>query len=221
MYHLKFILFLLSGFFIGGSSRLATAQSKKGSSKITKQVASKGPIVAVYSSSQSGDRLNRKADAKFTQTTNLSDSAITVDERTFYQRIEGFGATFNEAGMICLNSLPIKEGNGVFKSLFDSIQGAGFTVMKSPIAACDFASAGPWYSYNETPGDTLMTHFNIKRDLGPNGLITYIKKASRSGKFKIESPMDFAPDWMYYSLKQGEKHIRPQYYNALARYYSR
>ena len=221
MYHLKFILFFLSGFFIGGSTRLATAQSKKGSSKIIKQVASKGPIVAVYSSSQSGDRLTRKADAKFTLNTNSSESAITVDEKTSYQRIEGFGATFNEAGMICLNSLSIKERDRVFISLFDSIQGAGYTLMKSPIAACDFASAGPWYSYDETKDDTLMKHFSIERDLAPNGLINFIRKAKKFGNFEIESPMDFAPDWMYYSLDSAKKHIKPEYYTSLARYYSK
>jgi glucosylceramidase len=147
-------------------------------------------------------------------------NVIAVNEKISFQTIEGFGATFNEAGMICLNSLSPKDRDNAFASLFDSVRGSGFTIMKSPIAAYDFASAGPWYSYNETPGDTLMTHFNIQRDLGPNGLITYIKAASQFGKFKIESPMDFAPDWMYHSLKPGEKHIRPEYYGALARYYS-
>src|SRR2546423_14802291 len=33
--------------------------------------------------------------------------------------------------------------------------------------------------------------------------------------------MDFATDWIYYSLKKGKKHIRPQYYKALALYYSK
>jgi glucosylceramidase len=221
MFQLKYILIILIAFFIGLSTRNATAQSKSAGNKIIKQVASKGPTVAVYISSQAGDRLTRKANMKFTINTNSSESAITVDARTFYQRIEGFGATFNEAGMICLNSLPNNERNIVFKSLFDSIQGAGFTLMKSPIAACDFASAGPWYSYNETRDDTLMKNFSIERDLGPNGLITFIRKAKKSGKFEIESPMDFAPDWMYYSLDSGKKHIEPKYYAALARYYSK
>jgi len=205
----------LAGLFSVLSNSFASAQQHHGNNKNSKSE------VQVYVSSQAGDRLTKKKNATFISETNSSLPVITVDERKFFQTIEGFGATFNEAGMICLNSLSLTDQNSVLRSLFDSVTGSGFTVMKSPIAACDFASAGPWYSYNETPGDTLMTHFNIKRDLGPNGLITYIKKASRSGKFKIESPMDFAPDWMYYSLKQGEKHIRPQYYNALARYYSR
>lgn len=178
-------------------------------------------LVEVYVSSQDGDRLTRKQDALFVADTKSSLPVITINEKITFQTIEGFGATFNEAGMICLNSLPVADRKNVFESLFDSATGAGFTLMKSPIAACDFASAGSWYSYNETVGDTLMTHFSVQRDLGPNGLITYIKTALQFGKFKIESPMDFAPDWMYDGLKQGEKYIKPQYYRALARYYSR
>lgn len=177
--------------------------------------------VEVYVSSQAGDRLTKKKNIQFTSERASALSTITVDSKKTFQTIEGFGATFNEAGMVCLNSLAPEDRSNVLESLFDPIKGAGFTLMKSPIAACDFASAGPWYSYNETVDDTLMTHFSIARDLGPNGLITYIKKASKFGKFKIESPMDFAPDWMYYSLRQGEKHIIPRYYAALARYYAR
>jgi len=177
--------------------------------------------IEVYVSSSEGDRLTRKNDAVFTSPANSSLHQIRVNDKKTFQIIEGFGATFNEAGMICLNSLPLKNRNKVFESLFDPVTGAGYTLMKSPIASCDFASAGPWYSYNQTPDDTLMIHFSIQRDLAPNGLITFIKKAAEYGKFKIESPMDFAPDWMYYSLKKGEKHIKPQYYTALARYYSK
>jgi glucosylceramidase len=66
-----------------------------------------------------------------------------------------------------------------------------------------------------------MEHFTIERDLGPNGLIPFIKKASGYGNFEIESPMDFAPDWMYYNVQKGEKTIKPEYYRALAKYYSR
>ena len=93
--------------------------------------------IEVYVSSQTGDRLTKKKNTSFISETRLSLPVITVNERKFFQTIEGFGATFNEAGMICLNSLSLKDQNRVFKSLFDSVKGAGFTVMKSPIAACD------------------------------------------------------------------------------------
>jgi glucosylceramidase len=177
--------------------------------------------ITVYSSSQDGDRLTKRSGSSFTSGEDSSAPVIKIDERTLFQKIDGFGATFNEAGMICLNSLPAETKDSVLKMLFDPESGSGYTLMKSPVGACDYASAGPWYTYNDTPGDTLMEHFSVERDLGANGLITYIKAASKYGKFGIESPMDFAPDWMYYGLKIGEKHIRPEYYRALARYYSK
>ena len=181
----------------------------------------KYPVISVYSSSQDGDRMTRKNDIHFTSDNQSSMEVIKIDEGIQFQKIEGFGATFNEAGMICLNSLNPEKKDSVLKMMFEPDSGAGYTVMKAPIAACDFASAGPWYTYNDTPGDTSMNHFTIERDLRPNGMITFIREASKFGKFEIESPMDFAPDWMYYSLKQGEKHIKPEYYRALARYYSK
>jgi glucosylceramidase len=182
---------------------------------------STGPEINVYSSSRDGDRLTNESGKSFTSVKESTLSEIIIDETTRYQKIDGFGATFNEAGMVCLNSLNEAKKDSVIKTLFDPDSGAGYTLMKAPIAACDYASAGPWYTYNDTPGDTAMNHFTIERDLGPNGLVTYIKAASKFGKFEIESPMDFAPDWMYYGLKQGEKHIKPEYYRALARYYSK
>jgi glucosylceramidase len=179
------------------------------------------PDITVYSSSLDGDRLTKSSGYQFSSEKDLSSSVIKIDEQTHFQKIDGFGATFNEAGMLCLNSLKSETKDSVLKMLFDPESGAGYTLMKSPVAACDFASAGPWYTYNDTPGDTSMEHFTIERDLAPNGLVTYINAAARFGKFEIESPMDFAPDWMYYSLKKGEKHIKPEYYRALARYYSK
>jgi glucosylceramidase len=182
---------------------------------------SKETEITVYSSSQDGDRLTKKGNVLFSSVKKSLLPAIKIDEETRFQKIEGFGATFNEAGMICLNSLNPVLKDSVLKMLFEPVAGAGYTAMKSPIAACDFASAGPWYTYNDTKGDTTMEHFTIERDLAPDGLITFIKEASRFGKFEIESPMDFAPDWMYISLKSGEKHIKPMYYSTLARYYSK
>lgn len=182
---------------------------------------SKGQVVSVYSSSQDGDRLRKKTDIHFTREKEMSIPVIKIDEETQIQKIDGFGATFNEAGMICINSLKAEAQEKVLRMLFDPDSGAGFTLMKSPIAACDFASAGPWYSYNETSGDTAMLNFSIARDSAPDGLIIFIKRASEFGRFKIETTMDFAPDWMYFGLKKGEKHIKPEYYSALARYYSK
>jgi O-glycosyl hydrolase len=102
----------------------------------------KGASISVWSSSLDGDRLSKKADAVFIQKAESSAPVISIDEGTKFQKIDGFGATFNEAGMICLNSLPDSSKEKVLQQLFDPQKGAGYTAMKSPIAACDFASAG-------------------------------------------------------------------------------
>jgi glucosylceramidase len=177
--------------------------------------------ITVYSSSQEGDRLTQQPALKFTELKSSSLPEITINEDKVFQRMDGFGATFNEAGMICLNSLAPEAKEKVLESLFSHDSGAGYTLMKSPMAACDFASAGPWFSYNETPGDTAMEHFSIARDLAPNGLVPYIKGAMKYGKFEIETCADFVSDWMYFGLGKDQKHIRPEYYGALSKYYSK
>jgi len=207
VFHGKLIIF--TGWILGTGLLFACFQCQT----------SHNTAITVYTSSADGDRLTRKEGALFTVDRESTLPVIKVDTAIRFQKIDGFGATFNEAGMICLNSLSREARDGVLKMLFEPDSGAGYNLMKSPIAACDFASAGPWYTYNDSPGDTSMSHFSIERDLGPNGLIPFIQEASRFGKFEIESPMDFAPDWMYHSLRKGEKHIKPEYYSALATYY--
>ena len=147
----------------------------------------KTPEISVFSSSQGGDRLAKKAGVSFTTKSEANLPVIEIDTATRFQKIDGFGATFNEAGMICLNALTPESRDSVLRNLFDPENGAGFNLMKSPIAACDFMSAGPWFTYNDTPGDTAMVHFSIERDLRPDGLVSFIKAASRFGKFEIES----------------------------------
>src|SRR5947209_7956225 len=117
--------------------------------------------ITVYVSSIAGERLSRKSDNHFNESHNYNNPIIQVDDDTVYQVIDGIGATFNEAGLLCINSLPKEAQKRVFIALFDTVKGAGFTLMKSPIAACDFASAGSWYSYDEIRDDTLMEHFTI------------------------------------------------------------
>jgi glucosylceramidase len=81
-------------------------------------------------------------------------------------------------------------------------------------------SAGPFYSYDPVPGDVEMTHFSIARDLGPNGVITYIKRARRYGQFVLQAPMDYPPDWMLFNPDTNQD-VNPKYYDALASYYLR
>jgi glucosylceramidase len=171
-------------------------------------------------SSQAGDRLTSKPVAHFVKGGTPSAGLIQIHDDVRYQKMDGFGASFLEAGLMCINSLPAKEQEDVLRSLFDVKTGAGFSAMKTVLASTDFMSAGPYYSYDDVPGDVQMKHFSISRDLGPNGLITYIKRARRYGSFVMEAPMDYPPDWMLFDVNKKQD-VQPKYYDALALYYLR
>jgi glucosylceramidase len=170
--------------------------------------------IRVVLSSAAGDRLAEKRAISFTTQAPADEPVLTIDASNTYQTIEGFGATFAEAGLMALDHLPRLEQERVLRALFSVEVGAGFSLMKSPLAAFDFAAAGPWYSYDDAPGDRAMKHFSVRRDMERYGLITYIKRAREYGRFKIQSTMDYPPDWM---LDQNQN-LKPQYYEALAQY---
>jgi glucosylceramidase len=173
-----------------------------------------------FVSSKAGDRISSKPTLPFEPDRDPSIVKFEIDDDVTYQRIDGFGASFLEAGLICLNSLPPGERESVLRALFDPEKGAGFSAMKTVIASTDFMSAGPFYSYDDVPGDVAMSHFSIARDLEPNGLITFIKLARRYGKFVLQAPMDYPPDWMLVDVGKNQD-VNSQYYAALARYYLR
>lgn len=174
--------------------------------------------VTLVVSSSAGDRLAAQPRARFAEGGDGSD--FQLDEGVTYQKIEGFGAAFNEAGLISLNCLPGAEQEKVLAALFDPDRGAGFSAMKVDLGANDFASAGPWFSYAETPGDVALRDFSIDRDLGPNGIVTYVKRAQRHGRFLLQAYMDYPPDWMLVDADHFQD-VDEKYFDALARYYLR
>jgi glucosylceramidase len=178
--------------------------------------------VQIYVSSQAGDRLAAKPSLHFAPGSGVVKPGLKfqINEGVTYQKIAGFGASFMEAGLMVINTLPPAQQEAVLRAMFDPQQGAGFTAMKTPIAGTDFMSAGPFYTYDPVPGDVAMKHFSIARDLGPNGVITYIKRARGYGHFVLQAPMDYPPDWMLVNPDTNQD-VNPRYYDALARYYLR
>ncbi len=176
--------------------------------------------VRSFVSSKGGDRISPKAAIHFEKNASSAKADFEINDSTAYQKMDGFGASFQEAGLICLNSLPQPERASVLAALFDPVKGAGFSAMKTVIASTDFMSAGPFYSYDDVSGDTGMEHFSIARDLGPNGLVTFIKLARRHGNFVLQAPMDYPPDWMLVDVNKDQD-VNPKYYDALALYYLR
>jgi glucosylceramidase len=176
--------------------------------------------VKVWVSSNSGDRMSAKADLEF-KTGNAAGPAkpdFSINRDAKLQRMDGFGASIMEAGLITLNTLPPEKQEEVLRALFDPKDGAGFTAMKTPLAGTDFQSAGPWFTYDDTPGDIELKNFSVERDFAANGVGTYILRARKYGHFALQAPMDYPPDWMLYDVKKRQD-IPPKYYPALANYF--
>lgn len=177
--------------------------------------------VKVYVSSKAGERLARKPDLQFTDTQAAGAGVVfEIKDSVKFQKIDGFGASMMEGGIITLNTLPADKQEEVLRTIFDPAKGAGFTAMKTPIAGTDFMSAGPWYTYDDTPGDVEMKNFSVDRDFRPNGVGTYILRARKYGSFALQSPMDYPPDWMLFDVNKNQD-VNPKYYAALAKYYLR
>jgi glucosylceramidase len=175
--------------------------------------------VRVYVTSKAGDRLSAKPPISL-QPAGRNVADFRIDDAVRNQEMVGFGASFLESGMTCLNALDSAGREKLLKSLFDVETGAGFSAMKTVIAATDFMAAGPFYTYDDHPGDVTMRFFSIQRDFGPNGLIPYIKRARRYGSFVLQAPMDYPPDWMLFDVNRNQD-VDPKYFQALAQYYVR
>jgi len=171
-------------------------------------------------SSRAGDRLSAKPDLQFTDAKPATGATFEINDTVRLQKIDGFGASIMEAGIITLNTLPADKQEEVLRVLFDPKEGAGYTAMKTPIAGTDFQSAGPWYTYDDTPGDVELKNFSVERDFGPNGVGTYILRARKYGNFALQSPIDYPPDWMLFDVKKNQD-IQPKYYPVLAKYFLR
>ena len=176
--------------------------------------------VKLHVSSKAGDRLTAKPDLQFTDTKPASADTFEINDAVKLQRIDGFGASIMEAGIITLNTLPAEKQEEVLRALIDPQAGAGYTAMKTPVAGTDFQSAGPWYTYDDTPGDVELKNFSVERDFGPNGVGTYILRARKYGNFALQSPTDYPPDWMLFDVKKHQD-IQPKYYPVLAKYFVR
>ena len=120
-------------------------------------------------------------------------AGLVVDQNTKYQRWDGFGGAFNEAGWDALSVLDSDQVTNAMMLLFDQQSGAKFVYGRVPIGASDYALS--WYTLDDTAGDYTMSKFSISRD--QQKLIPYLKAALqvRSDLRLWASPW-IPPSWM-------------------------
>lgn len=142
---------------------------------------------------------------------------VTILPHQKQQKIDGFGACFNELGWISLSYLDPMVREEILEELFFPGVGANFSICRMPVGANDFSR--DWYSYNETDGDFDMKNFTIAND--QQTLIPFIKSALKQNPdlHLLASPW-CPPSWMKYnkhyaSAYTGELYA-PRYRNSLS-----
>jgi glucosylceramidase len=191
-----------------------------------------GTTVNRWQTSQAGDRLTAKANLTFAADDTSSLPAIQITPTRYYQAIDGFGGTFNEAGYVVLSTLSASAQSALLTQLFDPNSGAGFTLTRVPMGGDDFSCTDlnntcPEYTYDDLGSGTdfNLNQFSISRDT--QRLVPYITAAKSHGSFRIFASPWSAPAWMKTnnSLHNGGSVISPStnpaYYSAYALYFQK
>ncbi|RKS92949.1 glucosylceramidase [Microbacterium sp. AG790] len=133
----------------------------------------------------------RQEVAPLASPSRMPDVIVALDDPQ--QEIEGFGACFNELGWDALSLLTPNERAGIIRELFAPGVGASFGICRMPIGANDFSR--DWYSYDETPGDLALAHFDLSHD--DDTLVPFIRaaRAHRPDLVLWASPWS-PPTWM-------------------------
>src|SRR2546426_9003842 len=93
-------------------------------------IPARGQEVKVIVSSKGGDRLAPKTSLRFEARPGNKQSAFRIDDGKTYQKIDGFGASFLEAGLVCLNSLHPSQQEAALRAPFRPPRGGRFSATK-------------------------------------------------------------------------------------------
>lgn len=179
------------------------------------------PIEAqIWLSSEDGAaKLSPGAPLRFEERAGKADHAITLDESKRYQSMLGMGASLEHATCENLTKLSEEKRAEVVASLVDPVQGIGMNLMRLCIGTSDFVGE-PYYSYCDLPAgetDLPLANFSIEKDRA------YVLPIIKTAQAKNPNLLFFAspwspPGWMKTSGTMNGGKLKPEYYDAYARY---
>ncbi|RCN52483.1 hypothetical protein ANCCAN_01527 [Ancylostoma caninum] len=177
----------------------------------------------LYYSNEAGRRLEK---SNLEQNVNKTgrNLILTLDSRTKFQRILGFGGAFTDSAGINLHSLPKSMQDSMLEGYY-GLSGLQYTFGRVPIASCDFSTHE--YSYADNPDDFELANFSLTIE-DYQYKIPYIIQAQKLSQNKTKffaSPWS-APAWMKTNghMKGGGRlkgEERGKYYQTWANHYVR
>ncbi|MFG1907108.1 discoidin domain-containing protein [Kribbella sp. NPDC048928] len=149
-------------------------------------------------------------------------TTITVDPRTTYQTMDGFGAAITDSSAAVLYRLSPADREQTLRKLFDPAQGIGVSFLRQPVGSSDFTAASEHYTYDDVPAgrtDFGLRQFSIAHD--EQQVLPLLRRAKQlNPQLKVMATPWSPPAWMKTgdSLGGGRLKDDPKVYDAYARY---
>jgi glucosylceramidase len=145
---------------------------------------------------------------------------IAVDPRRRFQRMVGFGAAITDASAQVIERMDPRRREALLRELFgrDGGTGIGLDFARLTIGASDFSRSH--YSLDDTPDgspDPQLARFSIAPNRGDVIPVVRAALAVNPRLTLMASPWS-APAWMKDSGSLIGGRLRPEYYDAFARY---
>ncbi len=149
-----------------------------------------------------------------------SSAFIMLDPTRRFQTVLGFGGAFTDAAAETFAKLPSAKQSEVLTAYFSPDKGLGYTLGRTNINSCDFSS--DTYSYDDTAGDTALSHFSIAHDLKYRVPFIRAARAVAQGRLTLFASPWSPPAWMKTNgdMSHGGK-LKPEDRQAWADYYTR
>ena len=149
-----------------------------------------------------------------------SPADIEVDPTKRYQRMIGFGASITDSSAwLIQHKMSATQREALLQELFGrSAEGIGLEFTRLTIGASDFSRGH--YSLDDPPdgvADPQLSHFSIAPNLNDVVPVTRQALAINPQLQVMASPWS-APAWMKDSGSLIKGKLRPEYYDAFARY---
>lgn len=153
----------------------------------------------------------------------LTGRTVVVDPTRRYQTMTGFGASMTDtSAWVLTNKLSDATRRQTMTELFSPVQGIGLSMLRQPMGASDFAVNGS-YSYDDMPAgqtDPGLSAFSIDHDRAY--IIPRLREALRiNPALTLMANPWSAPGWMKTSDSMITGSLKPEYYDAYAKYFVR
>ncbi|MCX2450818.1 glucosylceramidase [Pedobacter sp. PLR] len=145
---------------------------------------------------------------------------IVVDDQQRYQTMDGFGYTLTGGSASLMNGLPAAEKKAMLKEIFSTAgNGIGISYLRLSVGASDLSAET--FTYNEMPAgqtDPELKNFSIEKEM--KDLVPMLKEIiAINPKLRIMGSPWTAPTWMKDNQAYRGGSLKPEYYQAYAKYF--